>query len=92
MGMFGNSNVKKVSKREFQELRSRLYAKDFDADELDKVAMIFRADLDEPEESQKGIDAGELSRGIAWMRSHTHIHKISTSKIQVLEEILKENL
>ena len=78
--------------REFLDCRSRLYNHGFDRVDVDKVAMIFRADLDEAEETQKGIDAGEIERGIAWMRKNEKLHGISSSKIDALEKILKEKL
>jgi len=92
MGIFGNDNKPRVSAREFKDLRSRLYAKDFDEEEIDRVSMIFRADLNEPEETQAGIDEGEISRGIAWMKQNEKIHRISQRKIAELEKLLIEDL
>jgi len=92
MGFFGTTNEPHVSKREFHDLRSRLFSKGFTEEELDRVTMIFRADLNEPEETQAGIDSGEIERGIAWMRFHEHIHHISTKKIALLAEEIKKAL
>ena len=92
MGFFG-STKKTVSKSEFKlNIRSRLRSKNLTAIEVDVVSMIFRADLDEPEELQKGIDEKELERGIAWMREHKKIHKLSDSNIDSVEEVLKREL
>ena len=92
MGLFGPTK-KVISKREFKEtVRSRLRAKELTAIEVNTVAMIFRADLDEPEETQKGIDAQELDRGILWMREHKNIHRLSDSNIDSVEEVLKGEL
>ena len=92
MGFFG-STKKTVSKREFKlNVRSRLRSKNLTAIEVDMVSMIFRADLDEPEELQKGIDEAELNRGIAWMRENKKIHRLSDSDIDSVEEVLKGEL
>lgn len=90
MGLFGNTK-KSVSNREFQNsVRSRLSSSGLTRDEINEVAMIFRADLDEPQESQKGIDAEELSAGIKWMRQHTDMHHLSTTEIDSTEEVLRK--
>ena len=58
--------------------------------ELDYLSMIFRADLDEPESEQQGIDEKELERGIEWMRENKSVHRISDSKIDIFEEEAKK--
>ena len=93
MGLFTSTAKKVVSKREFKHnVRGKLRAKNLSAIDVDKVAMIFRADLDEPEISQMGIDANEITRGISWMRANTNIHKISSKEIDFVEQILKDEL
>lgn len=92
MGLFGQRN-KAVSKREFTEsVRSQLSHHGLDQQEINEVAMIFRADLDEVQETQKGIDAQELSAGIAWMRKNQSMHHLSSKEIATVEAVLGKYL
>jgi len=92
MGFFDSNSKPHVSAREFHDMRARLSSKEFTEEEIDRTAMIFRADLDEPESTQTGIDASEVDRGIAWMRTNAQVHRISSEKISTLEKLLKEKL
>lgn len=90
MGLFGK-NKKAVSPREFKKsVRNQLSTMGLDTRELNEVAMIFRADLDEPSDLQRGIDAQELAAGIAWMRANTKMHHLSEVEINAVEETLKK--
>lgn len=92
MGFF-STKKKTVSEREMRDdVRSTLYSKGLKERELNEVAMIFRADLSEREESQKGIDVYELEQGIIWMRKHLDMHHLSSSEIDTVESVLKSHL
>jgi len=91
MGLFGSSK-KSVSKTEFKDVRQSLSSKNFSDQQIRDVVMIFRADLNEPESSQYGIDSGEIDRGIAWMKKNMSFHSVSNEKVDILEEVLKKNL
>ena len=91
MGLFGNDK-KKVSEREYKEIRSRLYSKGFEADELKFLDMFLRGDLHESEELQKGIDEQEIVRAINWLRGHKDEHELLDEQIEILEEKLREYL
>ncbi|MFH1769859.1 MAG: hypothetical protein ABH833_04325 [Parcubacteria group bacterium] len=92
MLFFWGSNKKIVSEREFRDVRSRLRSRGLSGDEVDKVGMIFRADIDEPESMQRGIDEQEIERGIKWMRENTRIHRLSQSRIDIIDEELRKRL
>lgn len=82
----------KVSKDEFKEVCSSLSSKGFSERELDEVKKIFRPDLEEPVETEKGIDKTEIDNAIKWMKEHKDDHCIPSSKLSILEETLKKRL
>lgn len=91
MGLFDDSKPK-ISKSEFADVRSALYGKGFDEREIFEVEKIFRADLDDVRESDRGIDEQELAAALAWMRAHVGEHAVSEKKIDILEEVLRKRL
>lgn len=91
MSLFGKTK-KRVTPREFAEMRTSLYSKGFEKEDLDKVSMILRSDLHEPEETQSGIDQGELDRAIAWMQDNMDVHHLSEEKVKTLKEILQRGM
>ncbi|MFA5934839.1 MAG: hypothetical protein WC827_03080 [Candidatus Paceibacterota bacterium] len=91
MGFFSDSKPK-ITESEFKKIRAHLYNKDFTSDQLDKIEGIFRGDLYEDRDSDKGIDEKELERAIAWMRDNMSTHNISEQKIATLEEEMKKVL
>ena len=91
MPLFGKTK-KRITSREFAEMRTSLYSKGFEKVDLDKVSMMLRADLHEPEETQAGIDQGELDRAIAWMEDNMYVHNLSEDKINILKEVLQKGI
>ena len=91
MGLFFNTTKPRVTKEEWKKVRGNLYSlHHFTTRELDQVEEIFRGDLDEVNEIDKGIDANELVKGLQFMRDHMSVHHISKEKINALEiEMLK---
>ncbi len=86
MGIFFNDPKPRLTKEEWIKVRSALhYSHNFTTKELDKVEEIFRGDMDETKERDRGIDAEELVRGIQYMRAHMDVHHISSDKINALE-------
>jgi hypothetical protein len=92
MGLFFNDTKPRVTKEEFKKVRSILYTLGFTTKELDKVEEIFRGDMDEDREMDKGIDEAELKKGIEWMRAHIKEHFISERKIDLLEKEMMERI
>lgn len=92
MGLFFDDYKKKISKTEFEELRGHLASNDFTHEEIEKVAGIFNADLNEEREEDMGIDEKEIKVGLDWMRSHLDSHRISARKIDILEREMREFL
>ncbi len=90
--MFFGSAKKKVSKLEFKQVKTLLYHKGFSAREIDEAEMIFRSDLNEPGEYERGIDAKEIDQGIKWMKENKRSHILSDKKIDILEKTLKSKL
>ena len=69
-----------------------MYSKGFSRKELDEISQIFRADLDELSTQQQGISSDEIDKGINWMKENMRIHKISSHKIDILEQALRGKL
>lgn len=91
MSIFGSSK-KIISHTEFKELQSELYSKGFTKNEREEVEKIFRGDLHESSEYERGIDAGEIENALKWMRENMKKHDIPSQKVDILEELLKEKL
>ncbi|MDD4804198.1 MAG: hypothetical protein PHN69_03410 [Candidatus Pacebacteria bacterium] len=92
MGIFFNDPKPRITETEFKKVRSRLYSKGFTTEQLDKIESIFRGDMYEDKDSDKGIDEKELERALTWMRDNTSTHNISEQKITVLEEEMRKAL
>ena len=91
MGFFFNTKPK-VTKEEFKKVRNSLYLSGFTHKELDQVEEIFRADLDESQNYDRGISNEEVDKGIRWMKENLNIHHISAHKIDILEKTLKKKI
>lgn len=91
MGFFGPTK-KHVSKNEMKDVRARLYANGFDETDIHFVEVVFRADLDEHEPEQAGIDEAEITSAISWLRHHPHHHHLSDTKLSTLEKVLRGEL
>ena len=91
MGLFGPSK-KTVSQEEFKDLLSLLYSKGFSKYEREEVEKIFRGDLYESSDYERGIDAKEIENAIQWMRKHMSNHNIPSQKVDLLEELLQKKL
>ena len=92
MGLFGGSTKKKVSKLEFKQVRTLLHHKGFSSREIDEVETVFRADLNESTEYERGIDADEIERGVKWLKENKTKHILSDGRINDVEEALKSKL
>ena len=92
MGLFFSDSKKKISKIEFQQLRSHLAGNGFTHDEINKVEGIFNSDINEQYENDMGIDEWEMKRGLDWMKNHTDEHHISEKQMDVLEKEMREFL
>ncbi|OHA84958.1 MAG: hypothetical protein A2408_02765 [Candidatus Yonathbacteria bacterium RIFOXYC1_FULL_52_10] len=91
MGFFEDSKPK-ISKREFEEARSALAGKGFSEREILEVQKIFRADLNDVREDDRGIDGKELDAALLWMREHIGEHAVSEKKLDILEAVLRKRL
>lgn len=75
-----------------EELRRALGSIDrLDQEERDQVWMIFAGDMDEDGQFS-GIDQGELTRRLAWMRANMRKHKLDEDEITQLEQKLTERI
>jgi hypothetical protein len=92
MGLFWTDPKPRITEIEFKKIRAELAGDNFTEKERDRIEEIFRADLHEEKERDKGIDGEEIDRGIAWMREHVNEHRISLEKIDILERKLKAKL
>ncbi len=88
MGIFSPTPGPRVTELEFQKVRSALRTHHFTDLDMEKVEGIFRGDLYEPRDIDKGIDRGEIARTIGWMREHPAVHKMSPEKVDTLEREL----
>ncbi|MFA5652376.1 MAG: hypothetical protein WC933_03345 [Candidatus Paceibacterota bacterium] len=90
--LFSSSSSKpKITKEEWKKVRSNLIGShNFTTKELEEIEEVFRGDIDEPRDIDKGIDSEELVKGIQYMRQHINLHHISLAKIDILEiEMMK---
>jgi hypothetical protein len=86
MGIFFDDPKPRITPLKWKKVREILYgAHDFTTKELDEVEEIFRGDMDEKRDIDKGIDTDELVKGIEYMRGHMNLHHISLQKIDALE-------
>jgi actin-like ATPase involved in cell morphogenesis len=92
MGLFWTDMKLRVTEKEWQKVRSELAGHNFTEKERDRVEEIFRADMYEEKEKEKGISEEEINKGIAWMREHVDEHHISETKIDILERELRSRL
>ena len=84
--MFGQQPNPRVTTEEWKKVRSNLYGlHHFTTKELETIEGIFRGDMNEQKNFDKGIDVSELIKGIQYMREHINIHHISLEKINALE-------
>lgn len=90
--MFFDSPKPRVSHDEYKKVRSTLSARGFNAEDLNDVDQLFHADLDESSDRERGIDRGELEKGIVWLRNNIGHHRLSAQKIAILENALKGKL
>ncbi len=90
--IFGSKTKPRVTLEEWRLIRNTLSGShDFTQKELDKVEEIFRGDMYEEREIDKGIDTNELIKGIQYMRQHMDLHHISPKKVDALEiEMMKK--
>lgn len=91
MSLFGFTK-KKVSKLEFKQVRILLHRKGFSSREINEVAMIFRADLNEQSEYERGIDRKEIENAVKWMRKNKSKHILSDRQIDIVEKVLISKL
>lgn len=91
MGIFFDDPKPRITKLEWEKIRSNLHGNhNFSTEQLNKIEEIFRGDIDETKEKDKGIDTEELVRGIQYMREHIDVHHIPIEKINTLEmEMMK---
>lgn len=87
MGLFNRKL--KVSKKEFSDATSTLYAKGFNSSEVKKFKEVFRGDLIERGKDQPGVDPHELNSALDFMRRN---RTLPEHKIQVIEEQMKKRM
>lgn len=90
--MFFDSPKPRVSADEYKKARSTLSARGFNAEDLNDVDQLFQADLNESSERERGIDRGELEKGIAWLRKNIGHHRLSSQQIDILEEVMGKKI
>lgn len=89
MGLFFNDYKPKISNEEFKKVRIALRTSRFTPAEVDRVESIFRGDLQESSDRERGIDKIELERGLKWMRENMSKHKFSEEKMKIIEEKMR---
>ncbi|MFA6227111.1 MAG: hypothetical protein WC631_01345 [Candidatus Paceibacterota bacterium] len=92
MGFFSDDTKPRVTKEEFQKVRGSLSANGFTLKEINRVEEIFRGDMYEEREKDKGVDEFELQNTIAWMRANMSKHNLSEPKIAILEREMIERI
>jgi len=91
MGFF-DTYKPRINKEEWKQLRTTLVGKGLLPRKLADIEKVFSADMDEPRDIDKGIDAEELERGITWLRSHKSIHSLTDGEIDLVESEFKKKI
>lgn len=91
MGIFDETKSR-VTKEEWIKVRSSLSIHNFTEKEINRIEEIFRGDMDDEREIDKGIDEYELEQGLTWMRQHISQHMIPENKIDILEKEMRERI
>ena len=90
MGLFGPTPPKRITKKEYDQVCSRLYGK-LEKDEREEVEKLFRADLNE-----SGVEAGisqvEFDTALEWLRNNQDKHRLEENDIALLETYFSEHL
>ncbi len=90
MGLFGPTPPPRVTAQEFKsKVVSQLYVHGFSQKERNEVEELFMGDMYEDKEQDQGIDLGELTRKVEWLKANTGKHILSAEKIAALEQVLK---
>jgi len=90
MSIFGNDLPKRVTQREWSEIRSRIYSK-LDKQELEQLEMVFRADMEESGK-EAGISQVEYDNAMAWLRTNPKKHDLEESDLRLVERYFTEHL
>lgn len=83
------SSKSKVTKEEFRKVRSALRSQGLSDYDLNDIEKVFRGDL---AEADRGIDAQEIKKGIAWLKKNKSKHHLSSDQINKLSQELKKRL
>ena len=90
MGLFGPTPPPRVTAQEFKsKVVSQLYVHGFSQKERNEVEELCMGDMYEDKEQDQGIDLGELTRKVEWLKANTGKHILSAEKIAALEQVLK---
>lgn len=92
MIFFFDSAKPRVTKKEFQKVRSALMSKGFNPQDITEAEEVFRADLDSDGSSGSGISEKEIDAGIVWLKNNIGKHRLSEQKIDILESVLRGKL
>ena len=92
MGLFFDSPKPRVTKKEFQKVRSVLMSKGFHPHDITEAEEVFHADFDNDGTSGSGITTKEIDNGIAWLKQNIGKHRLSEQKIDILESALRGKL
>lgn len=92
MIFFFNSPKPRVTKKEFQKVRSILLSKGFHPLDITEAEEVFHADFDNDGTSGSGITSKEIDAGIMWLKQNIGKHRLSENKIEILEHALRGKL
>ena len=92
--LFPGSNKKRVTEKEFKQVRSALAGKGFSRINRDRAEAIFKPDMYEKPTSshKKGLEENEIEARLKWLRENKSKHNFSDQQINTLEETLKKKL
>lgn len=90
MGFFGKSAPKRVTKDEWEEIRSSLYGK-LDDKERIELEKFFRADMSE-EGIESGISRVEFEAGMEWLKNNMGKHEFEESDFPEIEKYFEKHL
>ncbi|MBI5134119.1 MAG: hypothetical protein HZA81_01915 [Candidatus Taylorbacteria bacterium] len=92
MGLFWDDPKPRVTRIEWQKVRTSLFSRGLNKKEIDLIEGFFYSSLNETGIKDAGIQENEISMMIEWLKLNRATHKMSDQKIAQVEDALRDRL
>ncbi len=92
MGLFWDDPKPRVTRLEWQKVRTSLFSRGLNKKEIDLIEGFFHSSLNETGIKDAGIQESEISMMIEWLKLNRATHKMSDQKIAQIEDALRDRL